>query len=270
MCTVSLIPHPSSPSALRLVCNRDERRTRAAAQPPTMHTLGQRRAIHPIDRQAGGTWIAVNDAGLLLVLLNRTPPLTTPANHAPPAATRISRGRIIPQLLHCDQIAQVHTLAQRLPLSDYPPFMLLLISRGQGIALDSDGHKLTLDAHWHPSQPMFFTTSGLGDALVHQPRHDVFFHLLQTLGLSPAMQDTLHQQTNTQHPELGILMSRDDARTVSRTMVELLPDQVTMRYQALDEQGQPGNDSTYHHLPLTHVSPTMSPLKLHPAQGARL
>ena len=48
--------------AVRVVCNRDELRSRAAALPPRVCTFGERRAVMPIDLVSGGTWIAANRA----------------------------------------------------------------------------------------------------------------------------------------------------------------------------------------------------------------
>jgi hypothetical protein len=45
MCTVTIVPHHDG---FRLVCNRDERRDRPAATPPTVHRLQHRTPIYPV------------------------------------------------------------------------------------------------------------------------------------------------------------------------------------------------------------------------------
>ena len=49
--------------------NRDEKRIRVAALPPEVFAYGNRRAIYPREPN-GGTWLAANDAGLCLALVN--------------------------------------------------------------------------------------------------------------------------------------------------------------------------------------------------------
>src|SRR5688572_26484109 len=96
MCTVSVIALPGVDGGFRLACNRDELLTRPAALPPEVRMFRERRGAMPIDPTSGGTWIAVNDAGLAVALLN--------VNRRGPQkfSDRTSRGRIIPSLLHCD------------------------------------------------------------------------------------------------------------------------------------------------------------------------
>src|SRR5690348_2899943 len=77
MCTLSIIqvPAPSgrgTPS-LRIVCNRDESRSRPPASPPRWRAAEGAdgvRAIWPMDMEGGGTWLGASDRGLVLSLLN--------------------------------------------------------------------------------------------------------------------------------------------------------------------------------------------------------
>src|SRR5437762_13943150 len=68
VCTVSIIS--PGDGVLRLACNRDELWSRPDALPPRLMHFGQRQAALPIDPQSGGTWMAVNDAGLTCAILN--------------------------------------------------------------------------------------------------------------------------------------------------------------------------------------------------------
>src|SRR5262249_11399645 len=67
MCTVTVVP---TPGAVRLACNRDEQRTRPPALPPQVRRFGRRWAAFPVDPVGGGTWVAVNDTGLAMTVLN--------------------------------------------------------------------------------------------------------------------------------------------------------------------------------------------------------
>ena len=85
MCTVSIVPDGDR---FTLMSNRDERRDRAVALQPTVERFGARAAIMPIDPVGGGSWLGVNDAGLVAALLNRH------AAQQPDARSVCSRGLI--------------------------------------------------------------------------------------------------------------------------------------------------------------------------------
>jgi hypothetical protein len=68
MCTLTIFPLGNGHH--RLAFNRDEARSRSAATPPRWGCYGDREALLPIDPAGRGTWIAVNDAGLAMALLN--------------------------------------------------------------------------------------------------------------------------------------------------------------------------------------------------------
>ena len=68
MCTVTIVPLADG---FRLMCNRDEQHTRPAAQPPRWVRTRRTDVLMPIDRQGGGSWIAVTGDGFAVTLLNR-------------------------------------------------------------------------------------------------------------------------------------------------------------------------------------------------------
>jgi uncharacterized protein with NRDE domain len=66
MCTISFVPKLRG---FYLAMNRDEKRTRSIAFPPSTKDHVTCRALFPREPK-GGTWIAVNDAGVCLALIN--------------------------------------------------------------------------------------------------------------------------------------------------------------------------------------------------------
>src|SRR5437762_596540 len=66
MCTISFVPKSRK---FYLAMNRDEKFTRSTALPPAIVDLADRRAIFPREPE-GGTWIAANNAGVCLALVN--------------------------------------------------------------------------------------------------------------------------------------------------------------------------------------------------------
>jgi len=72
-------------------------------------------------------------------------------------------------------------------------------------------------------------SSGLGDTLV-RPRLELFDQEVLNPGVTPARQDAYHAHRWPDRPEISVAMERAAARTVSRTIVEVVPARVTMRY----------------------------------------
>ena len=67
MCSLSWVRRRD---ALIVVMNRDERRDRAPARPPRRWRGADGGFTAPVDGDAGGTWIAAKDSGVVLALLN--------------------------------------------------------------------------------------------------------------------------------------------------------------------------------------------------------
>ena len=237
MCTLSIIPiTENSRAGVRIAFNRDERRSRPAAQPPRQHRIGPRLALMPTDPASGGTWIAVSDAGLAMALLNvnpRTAPLAQPT----PLAPRQSRGQIIPALLHHHSIDAAVQQALNLRAADYPPFRLVIASARGSIELASDGNLVRCGTPMLPGRVGMFTSSGLGDHLVDQPRRRLFDQMLGDGQHSPQTQDAFHRHQWPDRTHLSVNMIRPDARTVSRVVIELTATRAAMSYASLDETG---------------------------------
>ncbi len=231
MCTLTIVPLAGG--RLRVGFNRDERRTRPTGTPPEIHTRDGRNAIYPTDPESGGTWLAVNDVGLILALLNATPP------SSPPFRGRRSRGEIIPALLNADTPAD--SLAKFDPLfrfADFPPFRLVLV--GQGVVADMrwDGQEPMVVNRLLGNVPLLFTSSGLGDHLVEGVRRELFDAMFAANPSEwPAVQDAFHRHRWPGREHLSIDMSRDDARTVSRAVIELDDDTATFRYADTADAG---------------------------------
>lgn len=237
MCTVSIIPRPriARPTGdftgFRLVCNRDEQRDRADAQTPRWREIRGPggRAIWPADGEAGGTWIAADQTGLTLCLLNRNP--TPPP--ALPSSGLVSRGRIIPLLLQIDSGAmrgastgaQIAAQVGELDLDAFAPFRLIAVdprAGGDGFIHEMDWDRTTLHTRLHGVAPKCFASSGLGDALV-TGRLDLFESMVIGAGATPEAQDLFHGHSWADRPELSVMMSRREARTVSMTHVDVDP-----------------------------------------------
>jgi Transport and Golgi organisation 2 len=230
MCTVTIVPRGGG---FRLVCNRDERRDRPPAIAPSWHAMNGIDATFPVDPQGGGTWIGLNTAGLAAVLLNRT-------DGAAPRRTgsRFSRGMIIPPLLESRSVTAALRAARRVNARAFEPFRLALVQRSTCAIVSSDGTALSVHARSFHA-PLMFTSSSLGDDLAAVPRRAVFEQDVLSRGHVDAWleaQQRFHEHRWEDRPETSVLMSRPDARTVSRTVLDVLERSMTLRYEALNDQ----------------------------------
>lgn len=229
MCTVSIIHLPDSPhGGLRVVCNRDERDDRSKARPPVARRFGDRVAVMPVDAKSDGTWIAVNDAGLLLFLMNYNPRPSWVASSPQPI---VSRGTIIPTLLHLATVPQAVRATRRLDPRRHDPFRLFIMDRHRLWQVTSDGASLRFERS-RVDAPLVFSSSGLGDDLVRRPREEQFARMVAG---SPTLeaQDAFHTHACPGRPEISVCMRRAGARTVSRTAIELRADTAKVTYQPL-------------------------------------
>ena len=211
---------------LRVVFSRDEQRTRPDAQPPDVVDLGDgRRALMPIDPVSGGTWIAVNDAGLLLALLNANP---TGGVHG--AKLTRSRGRVIPALLDAKDVDAAAEQMRAMDLNGVARFRLVAISRGVLREMVWDGEALSSGDQQRIDKPVMFTSSGLGDAVVEGPRRTLFEEMTTSVTWDAQRQDGYHRHRWPMQPELSVWMDRADAVTVSWTTIEVSSCRIRMCY----------------------------------------
>jgi hypothetical protein len=118
MCTVVLLRRPQAPWPLLLAANRDELQSRPW-RPPARHWPDRPDVVAGLDVQAGGSWLGVNDDGVVAAVLNRVGSLG-------PAAGKRSRGELVLEALdHADAAAAAKALVDLDP-DAYRPFNLLI------------------------------------------------------------------------------------------------------------------------------------------------
>ena len=232
MCTASLIELQGDTPGYRLVFNRDELRSRAPGEEPRWREFAGTRALAPIDPDSGGTWIAVNELGVTLAVTNVNP---RPAPALPPASALRSRGSLVPTLISSTTAEAAIGAISDEQLSAFAPFRLLAIDlTSRGVRLvEGTWDRVQWRVVEHSAPPVCFASSGLGDERV-AGRLELFRACEVRTDKD---QDAFHTHRWPTRPEVSVLMSRDDARTVSITRVEVRklagsPD-VQMAYKAL-------------------------------------
>ena len=247
MCTLSWIPLPGG---YALAMNRDERRTRAPALPPAVVDAGGIPALMPVDGDAGGTWISVNDRGHALALLNRWD--ESPHDGGTPF---VSRGLLVRDLAGRPGPAALREAFSGLQLSRYRPFTLVSVApTEQPVLFEWNGRNLTLGTLAAPG--LVRTSSGSDQAGVERSR-GALFHAASDApgGLTTQALTTLHRSHQPEKGPLSVCMHRDEAVTVSFSLIRVSGGKVLFRYVA----GSPCETTQFTESSLPLHSPTPSP-----------
>ncbi|MFQ5955772.1 MAG: NRDE family protein [Kiloniellales bacterium] len=118
MCTLVILRRPGHRWPLMLAANRDEMGDRPW-RPPGRHWLDRAEVVAGMDELAGGSWLGINDYGVVAGVLNRRGSLG-------PAADRRSRGELVLEALdHGDAREAAEALAD-LETRSYRSFNLVV------------------------------------------------------------------------------------------------------------------------------------------------
>src|SRR5438128_3586814 len=120
MCTISWF-HRSN--GYQLLCNRDEKLTRKSALEPRLAIRNGTRFLAPVDGDFGGTWIATNEFGVSVCLLNGIKDGSLPAQR--------SRGLLLLDLIGRTPAQAVREAVESADLSVYAPFTLATLEPGK-------------------------------------------------------------------------------------------------------------------------------------------
>jgi hypothetical protein len=224
MCTVVALQHADG---LLLAVNRDELHSRALALPPQVHETDGLHWLAPRDPDGDGTWVAVSDRGVAVVLLNDY------HGHPTRAETPIrSRGLLVQDLVLARDLGDVAglLLGATERLRHTRPFELLAVAEAQALHVHWNGEDLQM----RPAQfPVVLTSSVLEPERTLRARRAE----LALLTLDPddvAVQHAAIQRWFARHEPgdapRAVCMHRDIAATVSHTQVEIGRDHVRMRY----------------------------------------
>jgi hypothetical protein len=207
--------------------NRDERRTRAPAIPPGLVDAGGVPALMPVDGDAGGTWISVNERGLALALLNRWD--ESPHDAGTPF---VSRGLLVRDLAGLSGSAAIRSALAGLPLARYRPFTLVSVALdGHPVLFEWNGQALTDGTVSEPG--LVRTSSGSDQVGVERSRGALFRAAREApAGLTPEVLTALHRSHLPEKGPLSICMHRDEAVTVSFSLITVSGGQVLFRYVA--------------------------------------
>jgi len=247
MCSLSWVQKAQS---LVICFNRDELKTRGRAISPQIISTPTCDVIMPKDLDGGGTWLAVNQFGVFVSLLNLYLESDIRANEVSRARyetgtarednTKRSRGLLVKELSSCSNLSGFAEVLSAQDLTVYPSFELAFISKFDKCRFVWDGDSLNR----RQLEP-FSSSSSYQPATVVAARRQKFQQLMAesketSKEKSKELLIDLHSEHSTQKDASSICMHRDDACTVSMSLVEI--DQSRIEYQYWD--GSPCESSS--------------------------
>jgi hypothetical protein len=224
MCTVTW---RRNPRGYQIFFNRDELKTREPATPPALNQLNGVRYLAPADGRAGGTWLAVNERGLSLGLLNFWEP-------GKPAALsgEKSRGLVIASLIDARTQEEIAERLHLHNLAPYGPFFLLAWAPDRPVHWHKwDGFRRTASILRDEDIPV--TTSSFEPEAVEAARRARFAQMVTRTGpVTDLALAEYHRSTDSRGGAFSVFMTRPDAMTVSYSRVTVSPEEIKFYYAA--------------------------------------
>ena len=221
MCTLSVI---TSNDGYLLAMNRDERIARGAGTLPEIHQVNGTTAIYPSDG-AGGTWIAANEYGTTLALLN----WNDLAPNGTSAVRTRSRGRVIPALINSRSLWELYEGLRVSHFKGMPPFRLVGVFPSEPEIWEWRWDSTQLESKAHEWKPQHWFSSSLSDEAATTFRGAACrdAHLTRDAG-SAAWLRKLHASHAGGPGPFSLCVHRDDVRTLSYSEVMLTGGKVQM------------------------------------------
>lgn len=233
MCSVSWV---HTPGGYQLIFNRDERTARKPAAYPVEAISKDVRYLSPADGDFGGTWLAVNEFGLSLGLVNYYPEF----QFQKPDFKK-SRGFIVPAFIHLRDAKTAGYAIQILDPEPYEPFELLVFDgTTDGFIVRWDRREFSVRMLTFDENPL--ASSSFITAEVVAYRKSLFRSLMDSeVGESTALQFQFHTRLHHQNLAYNPCMFREDARTVSISIVDVAREEIRWDYHDLAGGAKPGD-----------------------------
>lgn len=225
MCTLTWM---SDQAGCRIFFNRDEKRTRLPAIPPAVQDVKGVRVLTPVDGNAGGSWMAVNEYGIAIAILNYyEADAILPVNDQ----SHESRGLLVLDLAACKSLDEVKSTVENTGSKTYRPFILTAFDESGETALFKwDGVDMATGSLRDNFKPV--TTSSVKTVEVLSARRKRFLELVDKYdGQSDEMMREFQHSRDSLGGAYSVTMTRDDAQTVSYNEVVIARDLVSFYYQ---------------------------------------
>ena len=220
MCTVTFIP---ADNGYFLTHSRDEKKARKKASVPCHTIINNKKLIFPIDGESGGSWIALQENGNAVCLLNGAFKKFTDS-----ASYKISRGKIFLELASSENI--IHAFDNIL-LHNIAPFTLIIFQYKNLFECRWDGVQKHI-ALLKNTSPRIWSSCTLYDEENQQNRLTWFNNWLLINPVPSVMQIiNFHTSAGDGDVRNNLLMERDGIySTVSITSIAVTADDRMMQY----------------------------------------
>lgn len=226
MCTVSFVANNGK---IFITSNRDEQILRESAIEPKNYLVNDKNIIFPKDRKAGGTWYALNEDGVIIVLLNGAE-----EKHQVKPSYRKSRGLIVLDLISSNSPILEWEI---IDLNDIEPFTIILFQQNRLYQLrwnelKKEKNELSIEENY------IWSSSTLYSSEIRNERAKWFYSFLEKsskidgIGLL-----NFHRYTESQNDDYGLIINRNDfLKTVSITQTVIELNKIEIHYIDLLEQ----------------------------------
>jgi len=204
--------------------NRDERIARGAGDPPEIHQPNDTTCMYPSDG-AGGTWIAANECGITLSLLN----WNGLAPNGSVAAKMRSRGRVIPGLINSRSASELREASGISNFEGVLPFRLVGVFASEREIWEWRWDSTQLASRAHEWKLQHWFSSSLSDEQSASLRGAACRDALHELDAGSALWlRRLHASHAAGPGPFSLCVHRDDVETLSYTEVTVTPAHIQM------------------------------------------
>jgi uncharacterized protein with NRDE domain len=223
MCTVSFI---KSDEKYIFTSNRDEKIVRPSAIPPNNYFINNKKVLFPKDAHAGGTWIAIDENGNIIVLLNGAL-----EKHQLKNSYRKSRGLIVLDLISAPSVIDSW---ESINLQEIEPFTLVVLDKNKLFQLQWNEESKSI----HELDKMkshIWSSSTLYPKEIREERAKWFYDFINT-DKQITYEDMYYFHSNTQEhdAENGLVINRNNQlKTVSISQAIIENNKVSFRYSDL-------------------------------------
>lgn len=223
MCTATWI---RTEEGYEVFFNRDELRTRRPALPPRANERAGVAFLAPVDGDAGGTWLGVNELGVTVGIANGGR-----SERDERAAPFRSRGLLVMDLLASASVGDAEARIGALETALYRAFELFAVDPGGTVRVwRFDGERL--EVRTAGGEGAFLISSSRDLARAKAERERVFARMLRERGrLDAELLAAFHASHEPERGAFSPCMHREDASTVSLSRVSVTASAVAFAYR---------------------------------------
>jgi len=209
-----------------LLCNRDEKLTRKPALEPRLAVRNGTRFLAPVDGDFGGTWIATNEFGVSVCLLNGANRTGAEIHSSAPLR---SRGLLLLDLIPLPSVAVMCNRLREIELSPFAPFTLAALEPGHPAAvLKWDGSVKTL--LFEDADRFMLTSSSFDSDKVRRSRYEEYSHVEYSHVHDVEGLVAFHRSHAPARSAYSTCMHRADAETVSFSWIQVSREETDFFY----------------------------------------